>query len=150
MREVPGFVAQKDASKHELYVTYRSMLLRCYYPSHGGYRWYGAKGVRVCLRWRRNFFDFVSDMGPRPDGHQLERRDRNGDYEPENVRWASKAEQALTNSRTRRVSGTSLRQAALARGLDPRLVGARLRLGWSEERALSEPPRRLRKVKEET
>lgn len=149
MREVPGYVAQKGASKHPLFSTYKSMLLRCYYPSHTGYRWYGAKGIRVCKRWRANFFDFVADMGERPEGYQLDRKDHKGDYDPENVHWAAKATQAINNSRTRLVNGTSLRQAALARGLDPRLVGHRLKLGWDIERALSEPPRRT-KVKEET
>ena len=57
---------------------------------------YGARGITVCDRWRgeNGFENFLSDMGPRPEGMTLDRKESNGNYEPGNCKWATKEEQA--------------------------------------------------------
>lgn len=87
-------------NKNPLCRIYYSMLTRCYNERNPGYRNYGAKGIKVCQRWRDSFDAFVDDMGPRPDGASIDRIDVYGDYEPDNCRWASRLTQA---SNTRRV-----------------------------------------------
>lgn len=74
------------------------MVTRCHRPYRAGpnWRYYGARGIEVCERWREGedaFWRFVTDVGERPDGHTLDRIDVDGDYEPGNVRWATPAEQ---------------------------------------------------------
>src|SRR5207253_5832933 len=76
------------------YHSWRSMIQRCTNPKRQNYKWYGARGVSVCERWRDSFDAFLGDMGERPKGKSLDRfPDKNGNYEPGNCRWASQSEQ---------------------------------------------------------
>lgn len=83
---------------HPLYSTYKSMRNRCYNPDAHNYKNYGGRGVRMCEAWEKSFWQFVADMPPRPSpGHSIDRYpDSDGNYEPGNVRWATKAEQRAT------------------------------------------------------
>jgi hypothetical protein len=83
--------------------TYRSwnaMHSRCRYPSSANYAKYGGRGITVCERWDGvgGFANFLADMGERPEGCTLDRRDPDGNYEPSNCRWST----VLTQRRTQR------------------------------------------------
>lgn len=81
-------------------VCWENMLRRCSDPKLPAYKWYGARGIKVCERWRV-FDNFLADMGERPSpAHSLDRFPNNdGDYEPGNCRWATN-EQQMNNKRS--------------------------------------------------
>lgn len=72
------------------------MMIRCYRPQEDSYKYYGAKGITVCERWK-SYENFLADLGERPDGMTLDRVDSLGMYEPGNCRWSD----AKTQSRNR-------------------------------------------------
>jgi hypothetical protein len=75
-----------------IYEVWHSMMQRCYNPNHPAYAHYGGRGISVCERWH-SFVNFFIDMGVAPPGKSLDRRNNDGDYTPENCRWATRAEQ---------------------------------------------------------
>lgn len=82
------------------YRTWAGMLSRCRNKASKAYRHYGFRGIKVCSRWLR-FENFLKDMGKRPSlKFSLDRINNNGDYEPNNCRWAT-AKQQVNNRRTK-------------------------------------------------
>lgn len=79
---------------------YRMMIKRCHNKDHHAYSRYGGRGIRVCDRWLNSYEAFLSDVMPRPSlSHTLDRKDNEGDYEPSNVRWATRSEQQQNRHR---------------------------------------------------
>jgi hypothetical protein len=80
------------------YRAWSSMWQRCTNPKNARYNRYGARGIIICERWEK-FENFLADVGSRPsDDHSIDRIDNEGNYEPSNVRWATRSEQQLNKS----------------------------------------------------
>lgn len=93
-------------SKTPRYLCWKAMMNRCYREDVVEYQNYGARGIRVCDRWRfgengkHPFVCYIEDTGEQPSpAHSIDRIDNDGNYEPGNVRWATKAQQ-MANRRT--------------------------------------------------
>lgn len=104
---------------------------------------YGGRGIGYCERWNE-FSAFYADMGEGSLGMTLERNDVNGDYCPENCRWATQKEQARNQRRTIRVSINgelqSLRDYCERNGASFKKLRDRIKkYGWDERRALETP-----------
>lgn len=132
-------------SKHPLYNTWRSMIARCHNPKNPSFQNYGARSITVCERWRASFADFLADVGARPSPrHTLDRKDGSGNYEPANVRWATRREQAENRFDNRFIEYRGERRTltAWARrfAVHPATLHSRLiEFGWTMDRAVSEP-----------
>ena len=89
-------------TSHPLYNTWRMILTRCYDTKYDRAETYRLKGIIVCDRWKdeeEGFKSFVEDMGDKPSPtHTVDRIDSQGNYTPDNCRWASKTLQALNHS----------------------------------------------------
>ncbi len=123
------------------YVVWVQMRVRCRDPKHHAWADYGGRGIKVCDRWQK-FENFYEDMGPRPIGFSIDRwPDKDGDYEPNNCRWATSAEQC--NNRRNNVmlehDGKNLSVAQWARVLNVKAgtLYSRVRKGYSTERVLT-------------
>jgi hypothetical protein len=131
-------IGRKRSSTHQ---TWTNMVARCTNPNRPDYRYYGARGITLCTRWRNSFANFLNDMGAKPVGLSLDRIDNARGYEPGNCRWATKDEQMQNTRATRLITfnGETMGLNAWARriGLNPTSLSNRLRKGWSVEKALT-------------
>jgi hypothetical protein len=92
-----GRITTHGLTQHPLYQTWTDMMRRCYNPARGDYGHYGGRGITVWQPWH-DVTVFIADitqmLGPRTDGMTLDRfPDNDGNYEPGNVRWATRAQQ---------------------------------------------------------
>ena len=90
----------RRATQHPLYNTWEKMRQRCNNPNSGDFKNYGGRGISVCSRWDW-FPNFLADMGDRPESYTLDRIDPDGDYTPENCRWATALQQRHNRSVTK-------------------------------------------------
>lgn len=127
------------------YRSWQSMKDRCLRPNNEGYKWYGGRGITVCDRWLESFENFLADMGPKPSPqHTLDRKENNGNYDPDNCRWATKKEQAANRRSNRMITykGETLMISEWAHRADLEMYVLYLRVvrrGWDFERALNTP-----------
>jgi hypothetical protein len=124
------------------YHSWNGMLSRCTNPSHHSYADYGERGIDVCPRWFQ-FQNFLADMGEKPHGTSLERKDNSLGYSPENCYWATATQQARNkrNNRILSLNGEShtLAEWAERLAMHPATLSDRLQRGWSDEKAITTP-----------
>jgi hypothetical protein len=130
---------RKETPEHK---SWSEMIARCENTDNSRYPRYGARGIKVCQRWRDSFQDFFADMGERPSAaHSIDRLNNDGHYEPDNCRWATASEQARNRRTTRFVEFNGrtmpLVEAAEVSGVKYERVRGRLHKGWTVERALT-------------
>ena len=112
-------------------------------PNRQDYRYYHGRGIKVSSRWEK-FENFFQDMGlPPTDKHTLDRIDNDGDYSPENCRWATRKEQARNTRNNRNITYNGethcLAEWCEILHLKPHTFHNRIKQGWLEEEALFTP-----------
>ena len=136
-------VTTHGMTESRTFVSWHTMLQRSQNPNSRDYHSYGGRGIKVCKRWQASFENFLADMGERPDGKTLDRKDVNGDYEPDNCRWATPSEQQRNrrDSRLFTFDGKTLSIAGWAdlTGTPRGRISERLAAGWSIEKAVLQP-----------
>jgi hypothetical protein len=143
-KDISGF-AKQHAAEHRCW---QAMKRPCTNPRQDGFEYYGGQGVSVCDRWSRSFRAFYDDMGPRPSaGHSLDRfPDKEGNYEPGNVRWATFGEQQKNRKSNRPITWRGrtmlLTDWATELGIKSGTLGRRLDAGWPVEKAMTAPVRK--------
>ena len=115
---------------------------RCQNPKNSGYRYYGARGIKVAAEFQ-SFEGFIAHMGPCPPKHSIDRIDNNQDYAPGNVRWATQTTQMRNTRANRRYEfrGSSLTKIEWSErtGLSVGLITGRMRMGWDIRDVLTVP-----------
>jgi hypothetical protein len=96
------------------YRVWAGMRKRCTNPHDESYKNYGGRGIAICERWQ-SFENFLADMGEKPRGLTIERIDNDRGYEPDNCRWASRAEQNKNQRRNRRQLSVDAERDLVAR-----------------------------------
>jgi len=133
------------------YQAWSDMKTRCSNPKDPYWYRYGGRGIKVCGRWQNDFDAFFMDVGPRPSAsYSLDRVKNDGDYEPSNVRWATKKQQSRNSSKVVNLSFAGvvrpMSEWAELANIKPATLYYRLTNGWSVERALTTPVRHLNKA----
>ena len=141
------FVTRHGLSDTPIHRSWMSMRQRCLNPNDRAYKNYGGRGIKICARWSE-FENFITDMGGKPEGFELERNDVNGNYEPDNCRWASTLEQARNKRNNHFITfcGETLCFTEWCQriGVSKGCLQKRFALGWDLEKALTTPARPMR------
>lgn len=130
-------------STHPLYMRWAAMIARCSNENHVAYKSYGARGIKVCERWKK-FECFLEDMGmPESLAMTIEREDNDGDYCKENCKWASRKVQSRNTSRNVNITidgvTKTVRDWEVHAGVKRGVFQRRIDIGWSHEKAITIP-----------
>lgn len=135
-------VKGEDRGSDNRYSIYLKMKARCLTPNDGGYHHYGGRDIKVHDSWLGldGFRNFCHDMGERPLGTSLDRIDVNGDYSPDNCRWATRNEQMRNTRRTKMLTKGGVTRPladwADIMGVTQKSLWNRVLRGDSDERVL--------------
>ncbi len=123
---------------------------RCENPNIKNFKRYGGRGITVCERWN-NFENFLADMGIPEPGLSIDRIDNDGNYCPENCRWATAKQQQRNKSSNRLITAFGETKPIAVWAEDPRisvdryLIASRINNGWNDVLAITKPKRKCAK-----
>lgn len=127
------------------YRCWASMIQRCTNPNAKKYSYYGGRGITVCDAWRNSFLVFMSDMGPRPNGAEIDRTNNDLGYSKENCRWATRKEQCNNQSSNVLIAvdgeTATLAQWSEKSGICRVTILNRIKRGWEPKAAVFTAPK---------
>lgn len=121
------------------YRAWAHILGRCLNPKDNSYPLYGGRGINVDPSWVKSFEAFLNSVGKAPSPmHSLDRINNNGNYEPGNVRWATRYEQSRNTRRNIVVDGMCLKDICSLKSISYEAAQARIRRGQKAKQAIIE------------
>lgn len=153
MKEVRAMPATKhNMCRTRLYHIWNGIKMRCLNPKNISYRYYGAKGVTVCSEWANDFkafYEWAMANGYK-DNLSIDRIDSNGNYCPENCRWATVKEQQSNTSYNVWLSYNgethTVMEWAEKIGVSANMIYKRLYRGWDIEKTLTTSNKKMKEV----
>lgn len=135
---------ESHKNKSPEYRTWLHIKYRCYNRKSNRFKIYGGRGIKVCKKWINSYESFLKDVGRRPsNNHSIERINVNGNYEPSNVKWATKKEQARNTRNTRWMSVGGIDKTFMEwceiYKINPGTVNERIKRGWTLDENLFKP-----------
>jgi hypothetical protein len=127
------------------YAIWGQLKAKCYRKKNHAYKNYGGRGITVCEEWRNDFQAFYGHVGPRPTPkHTIERINNNGNYEPGNVKWATRHEQNRNrrNNVNLTIDGVTkcVTDWANVSGTNSHTIYTRVKAGWDDRSAVFNKP----------
>ena len=127
---------------------YYDMLRRCGKPDDRNYKAYGGRGITVCEEWKKdccNFYKWAKESGY-AEGLQLDRKDNNKGYSPDNCHWVTPLDNSYNKCNNRQITFNgethNLRDWSRITGISKYILADRIyKYKWDVERALTEKPR---------
>ena len=137
---------QETKERYTLRRIWRAIWNRCYNPKHKHYSFYGGRGIGMCEQWlgENGFDNFKRDIGERPSQkHEIDRKNNNLGYFKENCHWVTDYEQSRNKRSNRNITYNGKTQCltdwAKELGMSRITLLKRIRIGWSEVKALTTP-----------
>jgi hypothetical protein len=129
MMQTIGIVTH-GMSRTKVYKVWTAMIQRCNNTKNSGYKWYGARGIKVCSRWLK-FENFIDDMGlPPSPKHSIDRKNNEKNYSPNNCQWSTPSENSNNKRINHRVTylgkTKTLAEWGKITGLHPEVIRHRL------------------------
>lgn len=142
MKELKDMRVTHGKSKTKIYNIWRSIKARCYYKKDTRYNDYGGRGITMYEEWIYSFEKFYEYIGDSPGKrYSIDRINNDGNYEPNNIRWATDIEQSNNRRNNRYIEYNgiikTLSQWAKEFAINPRTLYDRLSRGWDIERAFN-------------
>lgn len=143
-------------TNHDLYIVWKNMLSRCYNRNNKEYKHYGARGIKVCERWKK-VENFINDMCQSfVNGLQIDRINNDGNYCKENCKWSNRSEQQnnkrnnhMVTYRGNEYTLTELSRISMTFGISCKALLKRLEAGWDPIDAVERQLRSRIKIVEE-
>lgn len=147
-----GAINARQGGGDPLYRLWRDLKNRCFNVNHQHYHRYGGRGITMFAEWAKDYATFARYVGPKPAGVTLDRIDNDRGYEPNNVRWATRKEQANNRSTNvfieRNGMTMTLAQWADHLGWEYGMIASRWKKGKRGDALFAEPEYERNKVVE--
>lgn len=142
-------VGKKFTKEYLCWLSIRNRCLRKYSNSYPNY---GGRGITMYTPWINSYKTFLNDVGRAPTKkHSIDRIDNNGNYEPGNIRWATRIEQANNKRCSLKIMYKnelrSIRELSDASGFPYGLIFTRISSGWDVSKAITVPVRKKSNIK---
>jgi hypothetical protein len=138
-----GTVNARLGKGDKRYKLWTGIKQRCTNPNNAAYHRYGGRGITMCQRWVNSYTNFIMDIGEQPEGMTLDRIDNNGNYEPSNIKWVTRKQQANNRSTnvvlTRDGLTMTLKQWAEHLGWKYGLIASRWKKGKRDDELFAPP-----------